>query len=507
MRNFFGILLFFALSTLLLFAPTHLLYAEESTTAPPTEILPPPEPKITSDELIRVNKKSIFDASNSVVSTTAPVEYIWDFGVGPKVVGKEAVQQFSSLGKKTVTLTIRQNDVGASAQKDIFIFDNKALLILDQKQQEQIEDLSTQAAENGVALRLLPIAEKEGALLTEDALVQKIKENLDYIKDSNVLIFYTQSQQGLQAFNLFWKDLDSATKDIIRSKLFVVISDGDMETTSNIVYQTFNIVNPSYILLTRKEAINPLFLTKDTSHVVDALKSRNIEYRVIDQRGEKSKAFILSHFVTELVSQGVSSNIIYIILIVPFLTFIAAFAKQVIGVSTFGIYTPVIIAVSFFILGIGLGTVTFFFAVVTGYLVKFILNKFEFLYLPKVALNLSFISMSFLIVIWLALAYGTSVPLSMAIFPMLVMSTVSEKFMAAQSEEGIRGALFGVMGTLLIVAASYYFIAWHSVNSLILSWPELVIIPILGTLVLGKFTGLRLSEYVRFRSLLTEHQE
>ncbi len=505
---------YFSIVAVFFLAPTHPLHAQvaPSPTSTPTptttpQQLPPPEPKITSDDLIRVDKKAIFDASDSVVTSSAPAEYIWDFGVGGKIFGKEAVQEFSTLGKKTITLTIRQGGSSVSVQKDVFIFDNKVLLIIDEKQQEQIDDLNRQAAENGVALKLLSITEKEGAILTEDALVQKIKENGDYIKDSNVLIFYTQSPLGLQAFNLYWKDLDEKTKEIIKSKFFVVISDSDLDTSANLAYQTFNIVGQNYILLTRKEAINPLFITKDTTQVIDVLKNRSIEYRIVDQRGEKSPAFVLSHFVSGLVAQGVSSNILYIILIVPFLAFIATFSKQVVGISTFGIYTPVIIAISFFILGLWLGTVTFLFAVITGYLVKYVLNKFEFLYLPKVALNLTFISLSFLIVIWLALQYGTSVPLSIAIFPMLVMSTVSEKFMAAQSEEGIRGALFGVIGTLFIVVVSYYCITWRYFNSLILSWPELVILPILATLILGKFTGLRLAEYVRFRSLLTEHQE
>lgn len=479
----------------------------ESATQPtqaPTQL----EAKITADNIVRINKKTIFDASDSTLTTTTDqTEYIWDFGTGPKMEGKEVVQEFTSTGKKIITLTIRQGELISTASKEIFVFDSKALLILDKKTEQEIQDLNQQAAENGVALQLLPIAEKEGTLLTEDTLVQKIKENTDYIKDSNLLIFYTQSPLGIQAFNLYWQDLDAATKEIIKNKFFVVISDSDLGTISNLAYQTFNVVGPNYILLTRKEALNPIFITKDTNNIVDVLQDRSVEYRIIDQRGNKSSGFILSHFVTDLVSKGVSSNIIYIILIVPFLAFIAALARQIIGVSSFGIYTPVIIAISFFILGLRLGMATFIFAVVIGYIIKYILNKLELLYLPKVALNLALISLSFLFVIWLVLQYGTSVPLSMAIFPMLVMSTVAEKFMAAQNEEGVGSAIIAVIGTLAIVISAYYLITWPYFNNLLLSWPELVLAPVFLTVLLGKFTGLRLTEIMRFRSLLTEHQE
>lgn len=464
--------------------------------------------KITAEKNIRINKKAIFDASDSILATsTIPAEYIWDFGVGPKIEGKEVVQSFSATGKQIVTLTVRQGQAQASAQKEIFIFNKKALLIADQTNIAAIESIQAQAAENGIALELLPTAEKEGTLLTEDALVQKIKEATDYIKDSDILLFYTQSPVGLQAFNLYWRDLDTSTKEIIKNKFLAVISDNNLDTAANLAYQTFNIVEPSYILLTRPEAINPIFLTEDTTDITETLANRGIEYKIIDRRGEKPPLFMLSRFVTDLVSKGVSSNIIYIILIVPFLACIASLGKQIIGISTFGIYTPVIITISFFILGLRLGITTFIFAVTVGYIVKYILNKFELLYLPKIALNLAIISLSFLFVIWLVLQYGTSVPLSMAIFPMLVMSTVSEKFMAAQNEEGVRSAIFAIIGTLLIVIVSYYFITWSYFNNLLLSWPELVLTPVLITIILGKFTGLRLAELVRFRSLLTEHQE
>ena len=501
----------FALSFVSIFLHVGAAGAQTTSNNPSTQSTQVPtqiEAKITADEIVRINKKAIFDASESILANpTIPTEYIWDFGTGPKIEGKEAVQEFSTVGKKTITLTIHQGDVRVSIEKNIFVFDKKALLIIDQKKETEIENLKNQAAENGVALQLLPIVEKEGTLLTEDALVQKIKENADYIKDSDILIFYTQSPLGIQAFNLYWQDLDSATKDIIKNKFFAVISDSDLGTIANLAYQTFNIVKPNYILLTREEAINPIFITKDTTEITDVLSNRSIEYKIIDERGDKTPLFLLSHFVTDLVSKGVSSNIIYIILIVPFLACIAALGKQIIGISTFGIYTPVIITISFFILGLRLGILTFIFAVTVGYIVKYILNKFELLYLPKIALNLAIISISFLFVIWLVLQYGTSVPLSMAIFPMLVMSTVSEKFMAAQNEEGVRSAIFAIIGTLCIVIVSYYFITWSYFNNLLLSWPELVLTPVLITIILGKFTGLRLAELVRFRSLLTEHQE
>lgn len=497
---FFFVLLF----SFLLFTPGKAQNTIENLPAEPTKL----EPKIKADNFVRINKKTIFDASKSVLLPGIPAEFYWQIAdSSTKIAGQEIVQEFSEVGYQNITLTINQGENTSSVSKEIFIFDNRTFLIIDEKKQSKISELHIQAIENGVALNILPITENEGVLLTEDALSQKIKEASEFIQNSDYLIFYTESALGTQAFNRYFQELNLEMQENLRSKFFVIISDGNLNTIDNLAFQTFKIIEPEYILVTRKEALSPLLAEKDNQEIIDVLRNRGIEYHIIDERGEKPAIFFVSRLTTYLVTHGTPSNIIYIILIVPFLTAIVALARQVIGIGTFGIYTPVIISLCFFILGLWLGLMAFFLAVFVSYLIRFILNKLELLYLPKMALNLALISLSFLLVVWAAVKFESTIPLTMAIFPLLVMSTIAEKFMAAQSEEGLSGALFGVLGTLLIVIVSYYFITWTNFNKLLLAWPELVITPFLLNFLLGKFTGLRLSEYLRFRSLFTEHQE
>ena len=96
----------------------------------------------------------------------------------------------------------------------------------------------------------------------------------------------------------------------------------------------------------------------------------------------------------------------------------------------------------------------------------------------------------------------TSINLTLTIFPMMVMATVSEKFISAQSEEGMKGAIILVGETVVISLIGYFFVTWTLVESAILALPEYILLPIIGTIFLGKFTGLRLAEYFKFRSLL-----
>lgn len=503
----FGVLIcVFLLNPLFLFAQANI------EDVPLDEVIeeieePKLDPKITSEEFVKVGKKIIFDATQSELLEEGYPVYSWDLGDGYKQVGEEVVHQYNKIGKYNISLKISQGEAEEIVEKEVFVYDTKALLIIDEKKEEEIDRIKLQAAENGVALKLLSIVEGEGGFLSEDKLVKAISELGDYIDDSQLILFYSRSPLGLQAFTRYWQGLEEDIQLDLAKKYYVSVADNSMEVAGNFVFQSFKIIQPDYILLTRPEAISPLFTLENYAEAVDVLKSRGVEFKIIDERGKKSPAFFLSGLVTLLVSKGVTGNTIYLILMIPFLAFFVTFFRQVIGLSTFGVYTPVMVVASFFILGLGFGLLTFLFAVVTSHIVKRIVNKFELLYLPKVALNLSFISLSFLIVIWIALLFDISISFSLAIFPMLVMSNVAEKFMAAQTEEGFKGALIAVIQTLIVVVVSYYIIIWTSFNNWVMSWPELILAPLILTLLIGKFTGLRLSEYLRFRSLFSEHTE
>jgi len=465
------------------------------------------EPIIKAEEFIEIGKKAIFDASDSITTVTGTPGFAWNFGDNTSDSGKDVVHVYNKIGKYTITLTVVQGIERKQIKQQLFVYDKKALLIIDEKKEEEINQLKLQAAENGMALKILSTAKEEGGFLSEEKLVKEITQVGDHVKGSDVLIFYTKTSLGIQSFTRFWQNLSDKDKDIVKNKLLISVTDSNMEVVSNFAYQAFKIIQPKYILLTRKEALNPLFTTKDFTKFTSTLEKRGIEYQIIDERGEKSAWFLLSNLITSFISKGVSASSIYLILMIPFLACVVVFFRQLIGLSTFGIYAPVITAASFYILGIRFGLITFLFAVIVGYLMKYILNKIELSYLSKVALNLGLISLSFLIVVWLILISEAPIAMSVAVFPILVMSSIAEKFMAAQSEEGFRGALFGVLETLIVVIACYYLITWTLFNNIVMSWPELVVAPLLLILLIGRFSGLRLSEYLRFRSLFSEHTE
>jgi hypothetical protein len=78
-----------------------------------------------------------------------------------------------------------------------------------------------------------------------------------------------------------------------------------------------------------------------------------------------------------------------------------------------------------------------------------------------------------------------------------------EKFVIVQIEDGYKTALLLAFETLFLAAICYFFVQWEAFQILILNFPGLVVLIVVANIALGKWTGLRLSEYYRFRDVIS----
>lgn len=475
---------------------------EQPITVPPALIA-----AFTAPESVEIEKSALFDASESelVVDSKRTPLYRWNFGDGtPPVAGREVLHAYARSGEYAVRLRVTQGIDVSEVEKQIFVFDRQAVLVTDEAAETRLSQITAQAAEHGVRLTVVAAAAGETGFITEEQLLQQIQEHAADFAAADVILFYTRSSVGLQAFTRYYQTLATTDRFDPTQKLFVKISDENLDLAAKITQQAFRVITPRYILLTRPEALTPLFETADATTVIDTLTARGIEHQLIDERSDHVAYLLLSRLISSFVVAGVPSNIIYLLLAFPFAAAIVAFFRQVVGGATFGVYIPAMLAVSFLILGAPLGLFAFAVVLVVSSVIRLFFARVELLYIPRVALLFSTIALSLFVVIWGMLRFGSPVAVSLAVFPLLMMSTISEKFTSAQAEEGIKNALLSAGSTVAVAVVIFYFLAWTPVTNLVLSYPELVLVPLVATFALGRFTGLKLTEYVRFRALLRE---
>jgi hypothetical protein len=210
----------------------------------------------------------------------------------------------------------------------------------------------------------------------------------------------------------------------------------------------------------------------------------------------------MSEVIEYIVSQNVDVNTVYLLLALPFIaTMITAF-RQVIGIKSFGIYAPLVLTFAFWATELKYGLAIFLVIFVTGTFSRYIFKKIRLLYMPRMAMVFTIISLSILALITFGgymHRYGLA---STSILPILIMITLIEKFISAQVEKGIRTATLLSVETLLISIAGYYFLEWEAFQLFILAHPFSVLGLFVVNFLLGKWNGLRLSEYFRFREII-----
>ncbi len=462
---------------------------------------------IVADKFVPVGQSKTFDATDSRLvsrSTYGTPSYWWDFGDESSTrYGKIEKHSYAAPGKYTVKLTVRQGKMKDVIEQNVYVYDREGIFISDDE--DSLTQIVDGAGENGIFLRKILVGTKEeSGFSVEDELMQKLQENMEGIKRSSLMVFHTKSGVGLQTFARLWQKMSPENKFDLQEKLWVQTVEGSLDQAVKLAQPSFSLLRPKFILLTRSDVLHPIFEQADFATIIAHLKARGNEFRLVDERSQTSGWLVFSWLVTNFVTNGISQNVIYLLLVVPFLTFLTSFVRQVVGISTFGVYAPLVLSLSFFVLGPQFGLMVFFVTLFVSYLIRVLFERVELLYIPRLSLLLSALSLSFFLVLGLAIYFDTNVNLSLAIFPMLVMSTISEKFLSAQSEEGIRNAIIVAGETFFVALVGYFLFDMALFKDSILAFPEWILLPILGNIWLGRFTGLRWTEYFRFRTLLRD---
>jgi hypothetical protein len=91
--------------------------------------------------------------------------------------------------------------------------------------------------------------------------------------------------------------------------------------------------------------------------------------------------------------------------------------------------------------------------------------------------------------------------LSVALFPMVIITMTIERMSIVWEEHGPAWAFQEGAGSLATAALAYALMSLHSIEHLMFVFPELLLVLLGITLLLGRYSGYRLLELRRFRAV------
>ena len=91
--------------------------------------------------------------------------------------------------------------------------------------------------------------------------------------------------------------------------------------------------------------------------------------------------------------------------------------------------------------------------------------------------------------------------LSVALFPMVILTMVIERMSVLWEERGALEAIQQGLGSLVVAAVAYLAMGLDTVEYLVFAFPELLLVLLATMLLLGRYKGYRLLELLRFKAI------
>jgi hypothetical protein len=216
-------------------------------------------------------------------------------------------------------------------------------------------------------------------------------------------------------------------------------------------------------------------------------------------RGRIKKPLLLDF---SLLSLPIHSQQVYrLLLLVPVGGFLLVILRNLIGISTFGTFMPVLIALAFRETQLLWGLVFFSSLVALGLSIRFYLDRLKLLLVPRLAAVLIVVVILMALMSIITNRLGIERGLSVALFPMVILTMTIERMSIIWEERGSLEALKQGLGSLVAASLAYLVMHNREVQHLFFVFPELLLVLLAGTLLLGRYSGYRLLELLRFKIL------
>jgi len=188
-----------------------------------------------------------------------------------------------------------------------------------------------------------------------------------------------------------------------------------------------------------------------------------------------------------------------ILLLVPIGTLIIGFLRNMIGFPTFGIFMPVLMALAFRSTGLAYGLGIFAGILLVGYAVRLGLDKLRLLLVPRMSVILTLVIVCFTFLALAGNKLGLREFMAVGLLPFVILTMVIERFFVLVEEAGIREGLRTAAGSAAVSIIAYGIISWEPLQLTFFVYPELLAAVAGVQILLGRYTGYRLSELFRFR--------
>ena len=189
------------------------------------------------------------------------------------------------------------------------------------------------------------------------------------------------------------------------------------------------------------------------------------------------------------------------LMIFPLAILVVVLMRNVVGISTMGTFTPMLIAMSLVETGFFAGLACFVLITALGVAIRLLLSRLNLLLVPRISAVVVFVILIMQILAILGYNWNLSIASSALFFPLIITAWIIERASIIWEEEGLKNAVKQVFFSLIVAIITYFVIVNATIRHIMFAFNELNLVILFIIMLLGTYTGYRLTELKRFSPL------
>lgn len=206
--------------------------------------------------------------------------------------------------------------------------------------------------------------------------------------------------------------------------------------------------------------------------------------------------------------------LVLLIILLPIIFTLLGISRHIIGIKSLNAYVPVLLTYVLleigridnnefdFVRGAVYGSILFLISIIiSGMLYRF-LKRFRMHYIPKLSILITGVTLAYIFIIALTVLFERNLLLTISPLAIIILILIGENVMAVYAKKSFRYAFSISIETLLISIFSFGLISIETFRNLVMNNLLILVLVVILNVYVGRFIGLRLTEYWRFRTIL-----
>ncbi|NTS76686.1 hypothetical protein HR060_07370 [Catenovulum sp. SM1970] len=196
-----------------------------------------------------------------------------------------------------------------------------------------------------------------------------------------------------------------------------------------------------------------------------------------------------------------------VFLVLPFCALLITVFRNLFGLKSFGIFMPMLVGSACAFVGLTVGLMGFVMIVVIAFIGQIALHGLNLLKIPRLAAIITLVNAATFSLLLLLDQFSTIEIGLLSLFPVIIITFIADKLYSLVEQRSWMELSQTMAGSAVSIILCYLCISSATLQGIFVLYPEAYLLVLAAQVYMGRWTGLRLTELVRFKQVLQNTTE